>query len=431
MATSQSQDPLAQQIQQQWAGWDQPHAEEFARLLRANGVTELGDLSWVDKTDYSGLEQRDGKWGKMVTAYNGENQDPYEYWSELGDTQGAGVAQRRLKIGDKEVGYLGDINNDGSVGTNRYDYLKDPTADLLGWSATQHGQTGYRVVTDPKTGKLYVEPQWGSSSDADTARGVATVAAIGAGGAYAAGQMAGGAAAAGGAEGVGAVSGMDLAADAALATGNNITTAGGLLGSTMPAAGTGTLTTGGVGSAPLETSAPLQTIGQAAPIGEVTPATQTLDTGLLSSGTGGTGGTAAGGGTAAASGGGGSGGYSAAQNYGAGMTGAQTSAYDSVIGATGSGTLANAASEAVGAAGSGWDWLKSVGSAVSGGSSLFSNPLLNTLIGAGVQQWNLERMADDQRQWTQQQEANKRRRQAPVGLLGAHLTVKKGTPRAS
>ena len=69
--------------------------------------------------------------------------------------------------------------------------------------------------------------------------------------------------------------------------------------------------------------------------------------------------------------------FHAADNYGSGITGAQTSAYDSVIGATGSPAAANAASTSAGA----WDSLKNFGGSVS--SWVAQNPGLAKLIFTG------------------------------------------------
>lgn len=70
-------------------------------------------------------------------------------------------------IGDKAVGYLGDYNNDGTFG-NKADTILHGVGDeaLLGWSARGRGNTSYRVVTDPITGKLVITPGWNSSSNA-------------------------------------------------------------------------------------------------------------------------------------------------------------------------------------------------------------------------------------------------------------------------
>lgn len=110
------------------------------------------------------------------------------------------------------------------------------------------------------------------------------------------------------------------------------------------------------------------------------------------------------------------------EGYGAGMSGTQTSVFDGVLGMTGNSQLAATASDWAGA----FDWLSGWGDYIQAGSNLFSNPLVQTLIGSGIQQYNIERAAEEQREWQEEQEANRRRRQAPVGMLQANLTVNKG-----
>lgn len=71
---------------------------------------------------------------------------------------------------------------------------------------------------------------------------------------------------------------------------------------------------------------------------------------------------------------------------------------------------------------SGADWLGDSVKKLTGGDSMLGKLIGGSgtmgdilgLVGAGVQQWNLERMADDQRKWQDKKEADARRRQAPV-----------------
>jgi hypothetical protein len=118
--------------------------------------------------------------------------------------------------------------------------------------------------------------------------------------------------------------------------------------------------------------------------------------------------------------------------YGAGMTGAQTGAFDTVLAKTGSTALAKGASEIVGAGGSAVDWLTSklggaaVDAATSAGSSMFSNGWLTDLLGlagAGFTQMNIEKMAKDNRDWQDKRESDKRRRQMPGALPAMQTTV--------
>lgn len=117
--------------------------------------------------------------------------------------------------------------------------------------------------------------------------------------------------------------------------------------------------------------------------------------------------------------------------YGAGMSGAATSAFDTVLGLTGSTGIASAAGAAV----NGGSWLASsveklIGSPVGGlfsGSSALRDIL--GLVGAGVQQYNLEKMAKDNREWASAEKAKERRRQMPVtgaGLLGKFRVIPSG-----
>jgi hypothetical protein len=152
-------DALAAQIRAQYGtsgtgsgSWDDAgydRAGELADLLIKAGVTDLGELSFQDL--------RGQTWGAGMddqgNATAGE-------WSE-------GVLGRQLMIGDKAVGYLGDYNNDGTFGSKSQDTLKGIGDEaLLGWSARGDGNTSYRVITDPNTGKLVIAPGWNSSSDA-------------------------------------------------------------------------------------------------------------------------------------------------------------------------------------------------------------------------------------------------------------------------
>lgn len=127
--------------------------------------------------------------------------------------------------------------------------------------------------------------------------------------------------------------------------------------------------------------------------------------------------------------------------YGAGMSGAATSAFDTVLGLTGSTGLASGAASAAGAAASGGDWLsKTIGAITGGGETggsllggLFSGSSalrdILGLVGAGVQQYNLEKMAKDNREWASAEKAKERRRQMPVtgaGLLGKFRVIPSG-----
>lgn len=125
--------------------------------------------------------------------------------------------------------------------------------------------------------------------------------------------------------------------------------------------------------------------------------------------------------------------------YGAGMTGAATSVFDTVLAATGSSGLAAGAASAAGAVASGGEWLSQTWSALTGGGGATGGSLLGglfggsnllrdllPLIGAGVQQYNLEKMASDQRAWQDKKESDARRRRMPTtgtGMLGKFRVI--------
>ena len=165
MATdTAARDALAAQLRAQYGGsgsgsgnWDDAgydRAGELADLLLNAGVTNLGDLSFKDVIG----ERWEAGMDDQGNALPGQ-------WIQ--DTP----IGRQLMIGDKAVGYLGDYNNDGTFG-NKADTVLKGVGDeaLLGWSARGDGNTSYRVVTDPTTGKLVITPGWNSSSDAEDFR---------------------------------------------------------------------------------------------------------------------------------------------------------------------------------------------------------------------------------------------------------------------
>jgi hypothetical protein len=125
--------------------------------------------------------------------------------------------------------------------------------------------------------------------------------------------------------------------------------------------------------------------------------------------------------------------------YGAGMSGAATSAFDTVLGLTGSTALAGGAASAAGAVTSAADWLSSAWGSITGASGGSGGSLLGglfsgsgllrdllPLIGAGVQQHNLEKMANDQRKWVDKKESDARKRRMPTtdpGMLGKFRVI--------
>ncbi len=140
-----------------------------------------------------------------------------------------------------------------------------------------------------------------------------------------------------------------------------------------------------------------------------------------------------------------------ASGYGSGMSGAATSAFDAVLSATGSTGLAASAGSAVNAMGSGGSWLSNAWGALTGGGAggsgggllggLFSGSGVMRdvlgLLGAGVEQFNIERMAEKNRDWQSKErqkdrdfelkkDADRRRRQAPVSNIFGRATVLSG-----
>lgn len=171
---------LADQILQRWGqygDWQaagQNQAADLARLLEANGITDLSKLSFA-KREYElpgYVEERESGPGTI---------DP----------------QKRttfdVRYGDQDLGFLGDINRDGSLGklaaTDGFGRLTDrgDSGPILGWSARGGGNTSFRLVENPQTGEVVVAPTWGSSSQEtfDDIRGIGSILALAAGAYYA------------------------------------------------------------------------------------------------------------------------------------------------------------------------------------------------------------------------------------------------------
>ncbi|MDQ5882454.1 MAG: hypothetical protein QG616_2286 [Pseudomonadota bacterium] len=185
------------------AGYDR--AMELAQLLAKQGITNLSDLA-LKNTPYDDASAAEYN---RVNA-TGADMNGYPISPGLSaEDLNAGGGRKQLQIGDKAVGFLGDYNNDGTYGSNAGEFLQGKGDEaLLGWSARGDGNTSYRVVTDPATGKVSIAPGWNSSSDADTARKLAIAAAVIAGGAYGASAMGGAGAGAGAG---GGLTGVDAA----------------------------------------------------------------------------------------------------------------------------------------------------------------------------------------------------------------------------
>ena len=173
---------LYDQIKSQWGNygeWDAAgvdRAAELARLLESKGITDISQIGKSGTTGYLNMstgEFKEGS-GEGLNLNPGNINESIDYWQPY--------TRNQFTLGDASYGYLGDVNNDNTIsnsGTSLGDYLKKN--DLVGWSAQGHGNVGYFLKTDPKTGKVYIAPEWGSSSDTGEIRDFAKAAAAMAG----------------------------------------------------------------------------------------------------------------------------------------------------------------------------------------------------------------------------------------------------------
>lgn len=184
---------LQEQIAQKWGqygDWNaagQNQTDALAKLLQANGVEDLSKFS---------LKARD--WKHVVepgmTSTTGDGS--YDYWQDGGET--GGTAYDAFYDG-KQLGYLGDINDDGTYTAKTRDYGPEyadigklgsndvaGNGSLLGWSANGHGNTSFSVVNGPD-GQPVIVPVWGSSSQNtyNDARAIASMVATAFGAYYA------------------------------------------------------------------------------------------------------------------------------------------------------------------------------------------------------------------------------------------------------
>lgn len=224
---------LEDQIRARWgqygdwkaAGQDQVAA--LASLLRSNGVTDLGQLN-IKARDYSRSID-----GGVRTTTGDASQDYYE------DPSTQAGRTYDLMYGDKQLGFLGDINSDGSVKpyqAQKMDVLtrnedgsytdasgnwhagalrsNDSVKNLLGWSSAGHGNTSFGIFDGPN-GEPIIAPVWGSSSQQtyNDLRGIASVLALAAGGAYAGAGGTTGAVAQGALQGYGTATAGNLLAN--------------------------------------------------------------------------------------------------------------------------------------------------------------------------------------------------------------------------
>ncbi len=178
------QQDISQYLTQQW-GIDPNiqgvnRADELAGLLSNSGIT-LQDLQGGMRLEDAWKDNSSGNWAYQygdAARQARDSADPSTPWG----TTGYG---KQLIIGDKRLGYLGDVNNGGSYSQTGNWAGKGDNGDLFGWSAQGHGNVGYTIRTDPNTGRAYFDkPAWASSSDAANIRQAAVTGGAMLAGAY-------------------------------------------------------------------------------------------------------------------------------------------------------------------------------------------------------------------------------------------------------
>lgn len=171
---------LRDQILQKWGRYgdwkaaDQDQAADLARLLEANGITDLNKLQ-VKKREY-----------KLDPVF--EETESGRQMVQGGKT---GVAYD-LTYNGNPISFLGDINRDDSIEKKSSgEWGKDRGAlrgegNLIGWSAKGGGNTSFFVDTD-ENGNLIIAPVWGSSRSETYGdiRGIASILGLAAGAYYA------------------------------------------------------------------------------------------------------------------------------------------------------------------------------------------------------------------------------------------------------
>lgn len=238
----------------QYGEWDAAgvdRAQELADLLIQNGISSLD----------------------FTRAQDTSNQEWIDYLRQVQpERAAAGLANLyNYSFGGKTLGFLGDVNNDGSFGKIGSSPQED---NLIGWSARGKGNVGFRVGTAPD-GSLFIAPNWSSSSDMDEIRDIAKGVAFIGGSAVAipalAGMAGGGAAggAAGGATGGAAPAAVSGGGGApAAATAGGTTGGSGLtLSGAASNAGIGAGTTTGFGGTGAGLSIPASVPGTATSLG--------------------------------------------------------------------------------------------------------------------------------------------------------------------
>lgn len=179
--------PLEDQIRQRWGqygNWqhaDQDLVAQLAGLFRENGISDISNLQFKPRTATHHLVEQ-GESGPI---------NEYDQQRQVWDAY----------IGDQQIGYLGDVNRDGSYTRGGLEALTlDGMADMgrmgidgstLAWSAGVEGEDGakghlnFQIVPGPD-GSGVVVPVWESSAagDLENARMAAIMAAMAAGGYY-------------------------------------------------------------------------------------------------------------------------------------------------------------------------------------------------------------------------------------------------------
>ena len=220
---------LEEQIRQRWGqygNWqsaDQNQAAALARLFEANGITDLSKLSFKKR----------------------EYEAPGQEWETEAGMVRTDPAKRTtfdVLYGDQNLGFLGDINRDGSLSKLAKDYIADGSGPqltdrgdngpILGWSSRGGGNTNFNLVENPQTGEIVVMPNWGSSKTGtyNDIRGIASILGLAAGAYYAPAEGVAGAAAQGGLQGYGLATGASLLGDGDVNSTVNAGLAGGVTG---------------------------------------------------------------------------------------------------------------------------------------------------------------------------------------------------------
>ena len=188
--TAQKLPDMRTQIMNRWGSnpnWNNPSVDlagDLARLFEANGISDLSKLNFKKR----------------------EYETPVQEWETESGTQRTGGSKRTtfdVLYGDQNLGFLGDINRDGSLSKLAKDYLADGSGPqltdrgdngpIIGWSSRGGGHTNFNLVENPQTGEIVVAPTWGSSktNTFNDIRGIGSILGLAAGAYYGLGAGAG------------------------------------------------------------------------------------------------------------------------------------------------------------------------------------------------------------------------------------------------